>query len=338
MSKRARILLILLVIMIVVCAVLGVYTVMQIKHLMENPEQAFIASPVHENDVVISGDKIFSRNSDIVNILLIGRDSDSVREERHAGERGDMLMLCSINIKTAVVTMLSIPRDTYVEKVYKLDSDGEVISASENKINAAYSWGGGTSGHGAENQMRVVSEFLSCGGQLNVPIDYYFSIDMDGIIELCDALGGVEVTLEEDCYGLQGEWMIGKKGETVTLSGRDANAFVRERHSYRAGDAMRVKHQQQFMMAVAKKIKNMGAVSAAPALYDKFMKFADTNLSLDQAVALAGLLNKMDLSTISFNSLDGNGGYIHNGSTWVLFVDEDDVYNKVTELLYREGA
>jgi len=327
MKKWIRVLIVILIVLVLACGGMVYWVYSMGAGIMDNPLSAFIKDNTKsDSDSVLLGDAEMVRDEGVINILLLGIDSNQERESKRTGYRSDMVMLCSVDMNSGKVSMLSIPRDTYAT-VYKLDYDtGDILSETQNKINSAYSFGGGPSHYGAENSMQCVSKLLSCDGKLNVPIDFYVSLDMDGITKIADSLGGVEVTLTADFPG------IGSEGETVTLSGSDAEQFVRNRHDV-GGDLVRASHQQQFMLGIAQKIKDMGAVQAAPKLYDEFLTYAKTNLSLEQVLALASVLNDLNLDDISFNTTTGKGEML-NGSS-VIVPDMDDMYTKVTNLLYK---
>lgn len=112
-------------------------------------------------------------NGDPFTIALFGVDSNAQRKSENDGERSDTIMLLSINPKKQTTEIVSVPRDTQAEIVGKETTE---------KINHAYAYGGPT--------MAVKSlEKL-----MNVPIDHYATVDMDGLHDMIDVLGGVNVT------------------------------------------------------------------------------------------------------------------------------------------------
>ncbi|RKJ22727.1 LytR family transcriptional regulator, partial [Butyricicoccus sp. 1XD8-22] len=95
------------------------------------------------------------------------------------GDRGrsDSIIVMTVNPKTESIDMLSIPRDTRVEIVGK---------GVDDKINHAYAFGG------VEMSMNTVEKFL------DIPIDYYIKLNMEGFKEIVDAVGGVDVNNDID--------------------------------------------------------------------------------------------------------------------------------------------
>ena len=341
MQTPVKILIAVLAVLVVGCGgVLG-WAYNTYKNVSTDPSIAFEQPSSTADTVQVTNSDgtidTVKRNTNTYNVLLMGIDSNSEREAESKVKRSDMLMLCTINFDNNSVHLTSIPRDSYAQ-LYKLDAEGNVTNSYYGKITNAYSIGGRDVGHGAENSMRCVSELLSCEGKLSVPIDMYFAIDMDGITELCDVLGGVEVTLTEDLPHMTEKGgnptgtYIGRKGDTVTLYGDDAETFVRMRHAYAGGDFTRAKHQQQFMIAIAKKIKDLGAVSAVTSMFPKLIEFAETNITLDQALALAQILNDIEIDDIQYQTLEGKSAN-KNGSSVVL-LDEEFMYNYMLEIMY----
>jgi LCP family protein required for cell wall assembly len=235
----------------------------------------------------------------VLSMLFCGGDFMKSREGRVEGERSDMIMVCVINAGENKATLISIPRDTRA-LVTKVDPNtGKVTDKEYNKINAAFSFGGGTDHYSYENTMRCVENFLNMDGKFGMKIRYYVGLNIDGIPRIADAIGGVTVKLEEDFPE------IGKKGETVTLTGKKATAFVRERDAFPSQDLARTKHQQTFMIALAKKVQKMGAAQSIVKLYGEVTKYVHTKLNTDEMVALATLLDQMDVDKIEHVTIPG---------------------------------
>lgn len=262
----------------------------------------------------------YTRQEHLVNILLLGIDSNAERETWDWGYRSDVMILCTLNFEDNTMTMMSIPRDTYVS-MNKLDYEtGAIKSRTNNKINAAYAFGGGPKHFGEQNAVDCVKEFLSCDGRLNIDIDYYASIDMDGIPKLVDAVGGVQVVLDRSIEEL------GSKGQTITINSSNVDMYVRKRKQDGGGDEGRNDRQQELLIALAKKIKSMGAVNAAATLYNEAIEYVKTNVSLEEALAFASFLQGFSIDSgitqyrVEVTPKTMNGTYYE-------IADEDALYN-----------
>ena len=331
MNKPIKVLLIVLVVLFVVAVVLGVYLVSYANSIMSNPEDAF---KTHEEDskVVISNEneeQVYNKTKGIYNILLLGIDSNAEREAQRRGYRSDVMMLCSINFDQNTMHLTSVPRDMWVEVPTEIDESGNVIDTTSQRINTAYSYGGGPDADGAEYAMKCMENFLSMDGTFDVNIDYFVSIDMDGMYQLADDLGGVEVVLDRYVPG------VGNEGDTVTITSANIDPYIRTRKG--AGDDFgRVSRQQDYIMAVAKKIKSMGTTEAITKLYGTITEYAKTNLTLEQCLSLASFVKDFDLDNLTKYTVQGTG-FRTSGGASVLAVNEDELRQYMLDYFYDEA-
>ncbi len=261
----------------------------------------------------------------MTNVLLMGVDADTTRQD--VG-RSDMLMLCSIDTKNNKISFISVPRDTRT-LVYHLDASGNKTKEETTKINHAYAYGGGAKKYSPQNAMKATEMFLEVDGRLNIPIDKYISIDLAGLPKISSVLGGVPVTLDQDVPE------VGKKGQTVELEGNDVRLFLQNRKDMSDGETTRQLHEQMFIKAMAKKIKDMGAAEAAPKLFDSFTKFMNTNLTAEEALALATILDKASLDSMDFQLLEnGHGEMLGNPAVWFYIASQDEVLKKMLATYY----
>ncbi len=289
-----------------------------------------------QSDTITYNGKTYKKNDAIVNLLFLGIDSNDEREAQQMGYRSDMMMVCAVDTASKTATLLSIPRDTYTD-VYKIDyDDGSIEKTVKEKINAAYSFGGGPKRYGASNAKACLQKFLEreCDLEtpldfsLDIPIPFYASIDMDGITRIAKAVDGVEVTLDQSIPN------VGKKGKTVTLKGSNAEEYLRNRHDSAGSDFGRTSHQRTFMIALAKKIKGMGAADAVTKLWDEFSEFGKTDLSIDQALAFAKILNGVNIDAIQQLTIPGESRTVDGSS--VVVTDEAATLELLLSIYYTE--
>ncbi len=270
-----------------------------------------------------------------VNIMLIGLDRSDDRSEENMGARNDTNIVLSVNFDKKTAKMLAIPRDTLVTMSH-LNSKGKATYKFWSNMYTGFRNGGGEKGYGYKNIMQVTSKLLSCGNKYSVPINYYVSIDIDGIVPMCDAVGGVPVTMDANFPGPD-KVLNWKKGQTVLLKGDWAQFYLRWRHSDEVGDHTgdigRGHRQQVFLVALAKKIKEMGPVETVQKLFGEMTKYMRTNMSLEQLVALAETLKDMDISTVDINSVDGHLGSRDGKSGWV--PESKKLQKKVDEIFFN---
>lgn len=201
-------------------------------------------------------------------MLLIGSDA---REWSDAeGKRSDTNIVVRVDPTTNTVTLVSIPRDTLIE------IDGYGIQ----KFNAAYNY------DDAAGTIHAAKELL------NIDIDHYAEVDFNALTSLVDAVGGVDVYVEEridDPDADNSSWqdvdpIIIEEGEQH-LDGAAALVFARSR-AYADGDFTRTKNQRKLIEALAAKILELPATEL-PGVVQAAAETVTTDLSVGDLVALA---------------------------------------------------
>jgi LCP family protein required for cell wall assembly len=234
-----------------------------------------------------------------VNILVVGtkvltsdvKDAQSSDLSYHALVNSfdgltDTMLLLRFDPQGRKLTMLSIPRDT------RADIEGY----GEKKINEANSLGG------PALTAETVSHLLE-----GVAIDRYVRINVQGIEKLIDALGGVTVYVPKDMkYNdfSQHLYINLKKGEQH-LNGEKFLQFSRFRHDAN-GDIGRVQRQQQLMRALLEQTLKPETLLKIPDILKVIQANIDTNLSLEELLALAGFASQTQRSDVQMLLLPGN--------------------------------
>jgi LCP family protein required for cell wall assembly len=178
-----------------------------------------------------------------LNILMVG--SDSRAEDPAIGERSDTLVIMHIPASHDRAYLTSIPRDTWVHVPLSADGqNGDTMA----KINAAYAWGG------LPLTVQTVEEFTG------VRMDHVVVIDFSGFVEVVDALGGVDMNVEQTITSIHPPNRVFHAGPN-TFNGDEALDYVRQRYQFADGDFARMRHQQQFLKAVMDKAVSRGTVT-----------------------------------------------------------------------------
>lgn len=204
-----------------------------------------------------------------INILVMGIDRvPNVPDGSPEGFNGrsDTMLLVRIDPAAESVNVLSIPRDTRVT----------IPDVGFNKINHANTVGG------AELAAQTVSANLD-----GVTIDRYVRISTDAFRELVDLLGGVRIFVPQEMY-----YVDNTQGLTIdlqpgwqTLNGEQAEGFARyRRDGY--GDVGRVQRQQQLIRALRDRLMEPTVLPKLPEAMQIVQQNIDTNLSLDEMLAL----------------------------------------------------
>ncbi len=298
-----------------------------------DPEVSGVQTQQPSPDVITYNGKSYKRNENMVNILFLGVDTTT---EREVGNHSDMMIVCAVDTVAKNATLISIQRDTWSD-ISKIDTKtGKITEMTKNRMNTAYLFGGGPNKFGASNAKACIQNFFErkidldtpLDFSLNIPISFYASIDIDSIATIADAVGGVEVKLDTTIPD------VGSKGKTVKLKGDKAQLYLRDRHNTPGGDIGRATHQRYFMLQLAKKIKDMGAVEAMTKLWDKLNAYGKTDLNLDQALAFAKILNNMDIDSIQQLAVPGDITSIKGAS--VIKHDEAKTLEMMLSVYYKE--
>lgn len=229
-----------------------------------------------------------------LSFLIMGLDS---RQEDLSG-RTDSLMLVTVNPTTKQTTMVSIPRDTFIEA-----ADGSITAS--NKINAAYVQGGAAASIAAVNQL------------LQLDIDHYVTMNFSGIEHLVDALGGITVNSDLD---FKVDDMTFHKGEN-TLNGKKALAYVRMRHDDPRGTYGREKRQQEVIAAILSKIKSPQSLTAYQGILEALGGNVKTDLTWDQMQKIVLNYNQA-FGNVVHESIQGQGQMLNSLSFQVVAEDE----------------
>ena len=197
-------------------------------------------------------------------LLLMGIDSTDEVLSKNAIAHGDTLILITFNPKTLNATMISIPRDSYIPIACW-------SGKPENKITHAAMYGN-------DCMINTIENYF------DVNIDYYAKINFKGLVKLVDAVGGVEVDVPQvlctDDSSRGGELCI-NPGRQV-LNGEQALVFARNRKALADGDFGRAQHQQEIIMALINKMKNIKDVSSFMSILNTVSNSLDTNLTTKQ--------------------------------------------------------
>lgn len=229
-------------------------------------------------------------------MLLLGTDG-------RPGEdtfRSDTIVLSRIDPKKKQVTLISIPRDTKVTL-----SNGETA-----KINAAHALGG------PEEVVKTVNDLC------DVEISHYAEVSFEGMEQLVDALGGVEVNVPDKIDDPKAGPMVIEPG-LQTLDGASALAFCRSR-AFVDGDYTRMRHQRIFISALAKTLLEKTDATNIVPLVESLSDMIDTDMSIQDIVALANAMRGMNTDEIwsaNIPSWAGEDTYV-NGVSYV-FADKE---------------
>ncbi|EGO2825006.1 LCP family protein [Enterococcus faecalis] len=218
-------------------------------------------------------------NKEPFSVLLLGIDTgDDGRVEQG---RSDTTIVATVNPRDKQTTLVSLARDTYV------DIPGQ---GKQDKLNHAYAFGG------ASLAMDTVENYL------NIPINHYVSINMAGLKELVNAVGGIEVnnnlTFSQDGY----DFTIGK----ISLDGEQALSYSRMRYEDPNGDYGRQERQRKVIEGIVQKVLSLNSVSNYQEILTAVSDNMKTDLSFDDMKKIA-LDYRSAFGKVKQDQLQGTG-------------------------------
>ena len=213
------------------------------------------------NDDLRSSLKEQPVNSDPYYVLLLGTDGRPGETEY----RADSIILARVDPVQKRVTLLSIPRDTYV-----------TWKGSQMKINAVHFY------DGAAGMVQIVNEL--CG----VKISHYAEVNFDGLAGITNAVGGVTVDVDQymrDTENFSGvtELYAGRQ----TLNGEQALFYTRCRYAFVDSDYTRMRHQRTFIKALLSQVLSSGDPVKIASIINSVADMVVTDLSVSDAISLA---------------------------------------------------
>lgn len=209
-----------------------------------------------------------------LNILLLGTDS---RDPEVSGEPGgawrtDTIVLVHIPASHDRAYLVSIPRDLWVHIPASPDGqNGDTMA----KINAAFAWGG------MPLAVQTVEQYTG------VHVDHVALIDFAGFVAVTDAVGGVELTIDQTITSIHPPHRTFEAG-TRTFTGEEALDYVRQRYQFADGDFARMRNQQMFLKALLDKAVSLGTLANLGNLRAFVTSAADT-MTVDHDFSLVDL-------------------------------------------------
>ncbi len=239
----------------------------------------FIADPFAGIPARAPQQKVAAGEEPAVNILVLGTDSRTSASDpsqwQEGAQRTDAIMIVQVSGDRKTVSVMSIPRDSWVE----------IPGHGQGKINAAYSYGGPSlTIHTVENLT-------------GIHIDHFAVANFESFVALTDEIGGVRVNLKTP------QTLAGKELDAgaQVLNGQQALAYTRERSSLPNGDFDRVKRQQTWMRSIVSRVLTNGTLSSPTALYS-FLKTASRTVAVDESFTL----NQMQSLALETRHLHSN--------------------------------
>ena len=236
------------------------------------------------------------KDNDSFSVLLLGIDNGAYGRGTEVG-RSDTMLVVTVNEKLGKTTIVSIPRDSYTEIIGYGTND---------KINHAYAFG--------QEKMSI----NSVQNMLNLPIDYYVTVDMGGLMGLVDAVGGLDIT-PVLTFTYEGESFT--EGVDRHVDGEAALRYARMRYDDPEGDMGRQKRQQYVIQKLLEKLLNITSVTRYEEILKTLENSVRTNFTLDKLLSIKNNYPKA-LKDFESDKISGSGTMI--GGVYYFVVPEEE--------------
>lgn len=285
----------------------------------ELPEDAEGQEPLKDGMLRYQG-KTYAYQEDVMTFLCMGIDKSGeakASEDLHRGGQADALFLAVMDPGEKKISVIGVNRDTMAE-LFVYDEEGNYLGREIGQIALQHAYGDGME-ESCERTVEAVSNLF-----YGIPIHGYFAMNMDVIIPLNDAVGGVDV-------------VIGEGDEKVHLEGQEAYSFVRNRDMYAPHSAeQRLERQKQYLEAFALQAKKAVAqdLTLPAKLYGEILPYMVTDISASEAVYLATQAVSYTFGQEDLYSLQGE---IRMGEQFEEFYpDETALYELILQVFYEE--
>lgn len=309
LRKWVKLLIGFIVILMIAAGSIGTYAYVKLNNASK---QAHI--DLNDNGQSVKRIKEFDPKKDSFTVLLLGIDSRNSKGETVDDARSDANVLVTFNRKNKTATMLSIPRDSYVN----------IPGYGYDKFTHAHAYGG------VKLSAKTVENLL------DIPVDYVIESNFDAFKDVVDELNGVSIDVKSEKIANQ----IKKdtKGKVVlktgvqTLNGEEALAYVRTRKA--DTDFQRGQRQMEVLNAIIKKSRSLSSIPAYDDIVDSLGKNLKMNLSLNDAIGLFPFITS--LKSVDTEQLTGSDMYLYSSrerkKLYYLKLNSDKLEEVKTEL------
>ena len=325
-KQRSKKRILILIAVVLVLAILALLALWIVKRYDEKEDGEGDSAYVFNYGEIIYKDEVYTLNKDVETILVMGLDNeqDISDDSYNNPTKADFVMLCAFDRQSGKCHAINFNRDTITD-VPHLGIGGQETTTVREQLALAFSQGSGKK-DSCLNVQKAVKNLYD-----GIVINNYIAFNMEAVPIINDAVGGVTVTVEDD-FGSIDHTL--KKGEKVTLKGKSALTYVRQRKGLEdSSNLNRIARQQQYLEALFKQAK-------ASAQNNKNLS-TDTLLKLNgymQSSCSANKLNSVaaDFTQYEFDIWQLQGESKKGEQFMEFYCNEDALQSKIIELLYKK--
>ena len=246
-------------------------------------------------------------------MMLIGSDARS--DDPSMGARADTNVVVRVDAPKGQITLVSIPRDTRIE----------IPGHGTNKFNAAYAFG------------KAPGVIDAAESLLDIDISHYAEVNFEDLIDLVDAVGGVDVEVDETIDDPKADLDSTKKHNVIEeglqhLDGQEALAFARSR-AFASGDFARSEHQRQLIEAIVEQVLS-APLAQLPGIVEKASACVTTDLKISDILTLANMFKDQDDITM-YSAMVPSVPAMIGGVSYV--INNEDATEAMMKLVEKGG-
>ncbi|MGM0652437.1 MAG: LCP family protein [Bacillota bacterium] len=277
----------------------------------------YAPATLFSNDFRSSGEVEDYFEERVVNVVFFGLHNR--KEDNTFGDVYfvDTILVVAVNFDQDNLNLLAVPRDSYVEIAH---------SRVKDRIRQSYSYGYENSKQadrdekheeGLRYAIDTLDEFLG-----EVELDYYIAMDIEGLKQLIDAMGGVYYNVEEPMIGFTPQESL--EAGPQLLDGQGYLTYLTYREQDARDDLNRMQRQRSLLLATFEYFQEMGLFNYVLPSYAAYREHVHTNLSFNQVAALALFAGeRLEADAIRDYSLQGEYFRMDGGETYYLEIDRE---------------
>lgn len=323
--KRRRRIRTLLIVLLVIGAVAAAgwgfvnHSVNQGKKKIEEKTEKVIKA---KGDTITYNGKKYELNKHMATVAFIGFDGRDNDDGTQKGQ-SDTVMVVALNTDTGEARGIVIPRDSMV--AVDTYSNGSFAGQVTEQLCLQFAYGADGDNSSALTAA-ATSRVLD-----NIPVDYYYTLNIEGVAPINDSIGGVTLVPTQTVPGT-----AVVEGQETTLFGTSAEKYVQWRDTTELTSSLdRTARQVSYMQAFAAKMLNSAKSNPAVLinLYQTMGDYTWTNLGLDEFSYLATTMLEHGLTSFDVVTLQGT---MQQGDTFAEFdLDQDNVKQTVVDTFYH---
>ncbi len=294
------------------------------------PPASLVETIEDEGKTVVYQGKTYRYNEAVVSLLFLGVDKQSIGTAGSYGTNGqaDSLFLATLDTKTGAVKVIPLSRESMVDvNLYAVD--GSYLGSKKTQLCLAYAYAAGAK-QGCENVMRSVGRLL-----YGMPIDGYIALDMNGVVALNRAVGGIQVTVPEQLIiQAAGQTITLRKGQTIRLNNDTVLPYIRNREEDAGANERRMIRQKQFLnefiRVAAAEVKR--DFSKLETYYTAAKPYTASDLTLAEITYLASTYLVGGQQSITYQAVTGKS--VAGAEHAEFYPDEVSLYETILDTFY----